>query len=216
MVRHVYHEGMSVSPGQGPAGRWRQRRRTRQAILQAARDLLERGESPTIAAVAAEADVSRATAYRYFPSERALALELELERTLPGLQAILDGAQGELLERVAHVQRVFHEHAAGNEAAFRHFLGAVHELQLAGRTEDLPARGGRRLEALEAVLAPLADRLDAATLERLRDALATLVGVEALLVLRDVCGLDAANAGRVGEWAVRTLVRGALAEAAAR
>jgi len=197
-------------------GRWRQRRRTRKALLDAARRLLERGESPSIAAVAGLAEVSRATAYRYFPSERALALELQLERTLPSMPEILAGARGDPELGAAHVQRVFHDHAVRNEAAFRHFLGAVHELALAGRTHDLPPRGGRRLEALEEVLEPLSARLGATGLEKLRCGLAMLIGVEALLVLQDVCGLDSERAGEVGRWAVRTLIRGALAEAPTR
>jgi AcrR family transcriptional regulator len=212
-MRLLYHEAMHVSRKKGRKGRWRQRRRTRKALLDAARRLLEGGESPSITAVADAAEVSRATAYRYFPSERALALELQIESTLPGMQEILAGARGGPLQRAAHVQRVFHDHAASNEAAFRHFLSAVHEHQLAGRTDDLPPRGGRRLEALEDVLGPLGAQLGERELENLRLGLAMLVGVEALLVLRDVCGLDSERAGEVGEWAVRTLIRGALAGA---
>jgi len=211
-MRLLYHYEMVVSRKKEGAGRWRQRRRTRKALLDAARALLERGENPSIAAVAETAEVSRATAYRYFPSERALALELQLELTLPSMDAIL-GARGDPQHRAAHVQRVFHDHAVRNEAAFRHFLSAVHELRLAGRAQDLPRRGGRRVEALEDVLAPLGKQLGAHTLENLRCGLAMLVGVEALLVLQDVCGLDPERAGEVGEWAVRTLIRGALADA---
>ena len=45
-----------------------QRRRTRKAIVQAAMDLLARTGSPSIADVAAAADVSRRTVYMYFPT----------------------------------------------------------------------------------------------------------------------------------------------------
>ena len=44
-----------------------QRARTRQAIVRAAGALFARGEKPSLDDIAAEARVSRATAYRYFP-----------------------------------------------------------------------------------------------------------------------------------------------------
>ena len=44
-----------------------QKARTRQAIVRAAGALLARGDKPTLEEIAAEAQVSRATAYRYFP-----------------------------------------------------------------------------------------------------------------------------------------------------
>ena len=61
------------------AGRANQKRRTRQALIDAALALRERGRDPSFAEVAEHARVSRATAYRYFPSvPRAVALDLEL------------------------------------------------------------------------------------------------------------------------------------------
>lgn len=54
-------------------------------------------------------------------------------------------------------------------------------------------------------LAPLRDEL--------RRAVAILVGVESMIVLRDVLGLEHDEARDVGEWAVRELVRARLLEA---
>jgi AcrR family transcriptional regulator len=48
-------------------GRVNQKRRTRAAIVAAAIELVEQGQSPTVAEVADAALVSRATAYRFFP-----------------------------------------------------------------------------------------------------------------------------------------------------
>src|SRR3954470_5871126 len=45
-----------------------QRRRTRKAIVDAAIALLARGQTPSVADVAAAADVSRRTVYMYFPT----------------------------------------------------------------------------------------------------------------------------------------------------
>ena len=64
-------------------GRVNQKRRTRAAILAAAVELLKRGKSPTVAEVADAALVSRATAYRYFPTQEYLLFEAALESTGP-------------------------------------------------------------------------------------------------------------------------------------
>src|SRR5690349_1506263 len=48
------------------------RRRTQAALVAAARELLARGVVPTVEEAAQAADVSRTTAYRYFPNQTAL------------------------------------------------------------------------------------------------------------------------------------------------
>ena len=53
-------------------GRTAQKRRTREALVAAARELVADGLTPTVDAAAEAASISRTTAYRYFPSQRAL------------------------------------------------------------------------------------------------------------------------------------------------
>src|SRR5689334_13619130 len=53
-------------------GRAAQKRRTREALIAAARELVAMGEAPTVEAAAEAASISRTTAYRYFPNQRAL------------------------------------------------------------------------------------------------------------------------------------------------
>src|SRR6202140_5108473 len=53
-------------------GRTAQKRRTRAALVAAARDMVAAGVSPTVDEAAAVASISRTTAYRYFPNRRAL------------------------------------------------------------------------------------------------------------------------------------------------
>src|SRR5579875_145420 len=72
-------------------GRVAQRRRTRKAIVAAAAKLLRDGDEPSVAAVAAEADVSRRTVYMYFPSLDQLIIDATLgELTDGGYGAQLD------------------------------------------------------------------------------------------------------------------------------
>ena len=63
---------MQVSTSYELNGRVHQKRRTRDALIAAARDLVAEGETPTVERAAEAASISRATAYRYFPSQHAL------------------------------------------------------------------------------------------------------------------------------------------------
>src|SRR5689334_4951516 len=56
-------------------GRTRQKHRTREALVAAARQLVTaEGRAPTVAEAAEAAGVSRTTAYRYFPTQRELLM----------------------------------------------------------------------------------------------------------------------------------------------
>src|SRR5581483_8043837 len=60
-----------------------QKLRTRAALLRAASELVAQGKSPSVAEVAESAQVSTATAYRYFPTQQALLVELPLDEAAP-------------------------------------------------------------------------------------------------------------------------------------
>src|ERR1700754_62271 len=72
---YVSLQDRSIIGGMSSTPRDRQTRRTRRALVDAADALFAEGRVPTVAAVAERADVARATAYRYFPSQEALLLE---------------------------------------------------------------------------------------------------------------------------------------------
>src|SRR5918997_4358132 len=68
-----------------------QKERTRAALVTAAAELLRRGAAPpTVAAAGEAAKVSRATAYRYFPTQEALLIEVaELSPAVAPVEAAL-------------------------------------------------------------------------------------------------------------------------------
>src|SRR5438105_10170966 len=68
-------QGSQAEPSNG---RERQRNRTRRAVVTAAAELLQEGSTPTVAEAAERAEVSRATAYRYFPTRELLLAEVAL------------------------------------------------------------------------------------------------------------------------------------------
>src|SRR5829696_6872784 len=63
---------MGMSIPYTDTGRTGQKRRTRTAMLDAVRELLAEGTSPTVEQAADRAGVSRTTAYRYFTNQREL------------------------------------------------------------------------------------------------------------------------------------------------
>jgi hypothetical protein len=79
-----------------------------------------------------------------------------------------------------------------------------------------PRRGYRRIDWIEMALAPVRMQLDETSFERLVSGLALCIGIEALLVLRDVRGLDLAAAEEVSRWVARSLLHASLAESNAQ
>ena len=56
------------------SGRTRQKSLTRDALIGATRELIAEGRTPTVEDAAAQAGISRTTAYRYFPNQRAILI----------------------------------------------------------------------------------------------------------------------------------------------
>jgi AcrR family transcriptional regulator len=195
-----------------------QKRRTRAALVEAAQELLEQGRTPTIADVADRALVSRATAYRYFPSQEHLLLEVVLERSIDEIdRAVAAAARSpDVAARVLGLVSAIHDEIAEHEAGFRRLL----ELSIAQSSSDRPnvasIRGERRLQWIEQALEPMASQIDASSLHRLTSALALCVGAEAFVVLRDLCGLKPDEADETLRWAASTLVNAARSDALRR
>src|SRR3712207_9524061 len=102
--------GMSIPYEQ--TGRTNQKARTRAALLDAARQLLAEGVSPTVEQAADRAAISRTTAYRYFANRRALltAVYPEIDaRSLLDPDAAADPA-GRLELVLEGLTRVMPEH----------------------------------------------------------------------------------------------------------
>ena len=191
--------------------RLEQKLRTRAALLHAARELVAAGQTPSIADAADAAKVSRATAYRYFTRQEELLAEVPLDEAAPTVTSLFGkDAPTDPEDRVALVQNALYDLSRNHETEFRLFLrtSITRALRDADRTSD-PFRGARRTALLAEALAPLADELTAAEIERLKTALAMLVGTEPMIVSRDVLHLDHDQARQSGEWAARQLVRAA-------
>jgi len=193
------------------AGRPNQRRRTRKDLLQAASRLMKQGKKPTLEEVAAEALISRATAYRYFPNIEALHLEAALDVAVPEIDVIFRGASGEdAVSRLDRVDTALHEMILANETSLRMML--VHSLERSVRGSkdgDFPPRQNRRTPLIEAAIEPVRKKLKPGSIETLTYALALIIGTEAMLVFKDVLQVSDEEARKVKRWAIRALVAAA-------
>lgn len=192
-----------------------QRLRTRKDLLRAAARLLAAGRTPTLEEVAAEALVSRATAYRYFPGIEALLLEAALDVAIPTSEELFpegqDGAFSDPVARIQRVDDVFHEMILANEPSLRLFLANSLRQSVSEAAPDTPLRQNRRTPLIEAALEPVRARMDPARYRLLTRALALVIGTEAMIVCKDVLQLDDDEARAVKRFVIGTLVEGAIA-----
>jgi len=201
-------------------GRVNQKRRTRTAVVAAAKELLAQGTTPTVAQAAEAALVSRTTAYRYFPTQESLLVEVSVNLDVGDLEELVAEPvdEGGAADRVRDVVSKFNRHVQDQPVQYRTAMRLYQDQWLdaaaKGDTDPL-VREGRRTRWLGTSLAPLAGTVPKADLERLIHGLSLAMGTEAMVVLRDVCHLDAEEAIAVSDWVVGVLLDATLGEAPA-
>lgn len=190
--------------------RHQQRLRTRKDLLRAAARLMREGRRPSLEDIAREAMVSRATAYRHFPHLDALLAEAALDLVTPEADALFDGRrEADALARVLLVDKALHEMVVANEGPLRQMLASSVQHGMRSADAGVPARQNRRTPLIEAALAPHEKEFDRATLALLRQALALIVGTEAMIVFKDVLRVSDAQARKVKRWAIAALIEAA-------
>lgn len=217
-----YHCEMNIS-GQdkhlAASGRSLQKFRTRRALIDAAGQLIREGKSPTVPEVAEAALVSTPTAYRYFSSPQELRMEVSIHAGEPDPDRVFaDAGNTDVVGRVTAMVRAIGRHQLSDEATWRNVARVALERWFAQAQlpdgERLPVRGDRRLQWISQALEPVAEGLDLATRKRLSDALALTFGTEALVTVRDVCGLETDEALDVMAWAAAAMIEKAFGDGA--
>ena len=184
-------------------GRTAQKRRTREALVAAARELVAEGLAPTVEAAAEAASISRTTAYRYFPNQRALLAaahpETAIESYLPA------DPPRDVAARLEIVVSAVTQMILDTEAQQRTMLRLSLEAEPAERAQ-LPLRQGRVIKWLEDALEPLRSEMAASERHRLALAIRTAIGIEALAWLTDVGGLSRDAARELMHWSAGALL----------
>ena len=154
------------------------------------------------------ASISRTTAYRYFPSQKALLAaahpEVETASLLPA--EIGDDPQIRLTAAV----KAFLQLLIDSEQQQRTMLRLSLEPDSVPR--ELPLRKGRAIAWFEDALSPLIPQLTDDGVRRLAIAIRSAVGIESLVWLIDVAGLPRDRAVEQLEWSALALLHHALAE----
>lgn len=197
------------APTRGP------RARTWKVLLEAANSLVNEGRMPTVAEVALRAQVSRATAYRYFPTRSRL------------ITAMVDTALGPVrswsssqTEGPARITELF-------ESTFLRFkefepqmraaaqLALEHQaLERAGLLEEEPYRRGHRIRILAHAVEPFKKQVPAKAIDRLQKALSIVYGIEPHIILKDIWGVKNKEVEAIVFWMVESMITATLTQAA--
>lgn len=148
-------------------------------------------------------EVSRATAYRYFPTHESLLASMRMFGP-EGPVAMFEKVTLETtdpVERVGVLARNVAEWAFQNEPALRTML------RLSLDPETGVRRPGNRIRWIAEALQPLQGKVDAIALERLSNALTMVLGIDPVIPLTDFAKLTPEQGIEVIEWAARALVR---------
>jgi AcrR family transcriptional regulator len=208
-------------------GRTGQKSRTRQALIDATRELLADGQTPRVEDAAAHSGISRTTAYRYFGNQRSLLLAAQPTihpDTLLGLDAPtdphgrLDAFMAEFSHYNLHWQPQLRsalrlsldpttarpEQEPAGDAAGQEPAGDAAE---AGRPL---LRRGRAIAWIEDALAPLEHSHPHVDRRRLAVAIRSATGIESLIWLQDIAGQTPQEAAETVRQTARALLDAAL------
>ncbi len=187
-------------------GRSGQKRRTRDKLLDAAHSLLREGGEFSLEAVAERAGVSRATVYRYYSNKDVLSAEAVLDMRTRHPDAILETLEQEdLRTTLAGILNYYNKLTADNEAAFRTYLSVI-----LSADNEVNQRGARRVQTLERALQDKGRLIPEEHRERFVHIATLLMGIEAYIVMKDVCGLNTQAADDTLAWGLQCLLNGVL------
>jgi AcrR family transcriptional regulator len=175
-------------------------------MIDAARTLLAEGAAVSVEAAAERAELSRATAYRYFSSSRELVVAARPE--IEALSMLPTDPPDDPLERVVLAAREIMRLTLAWEPELRAMLRL--SLEPTTTERDLVLRKGRRLLWFEDALAPARRTLGPKRFSRLVKALASTVGIETLVFLTDMAGLGRDEASIHLVWTAETLAASEL------
>ncbi|WP_155370679.1 TetR/AcrR family transcriptional regulator [Catellatospora vulcania] len=192
------------------SGRTRQKSRTRQALVDAARELLAQGATPQVEHAAERAGISRTTAYRYFPNQRALLMAAHPQISP---ETLLDAdAPEEPHARLDAFMAAF----TGYNLEWEPQLRTALRLALDEPGDRPVLRQGRAVGWLEHALEPVRRTRPDVDVRALAVAIRSATGIEALIWLVDVAGQTRQDAAETVRRTAQALLAAALADTARR
>ena len=187
-------------------------------LVESAVELMQQtGCAPSIADVAKFAGVSRATAYRCFPSKGAM-LSIMVSQSL-GPMRTFASEHGNARDRVMDLLNRSFPRLSKHEATLRTAVQISLEQQAlanAGLLKEAPYRRGLRIQILDKALEPLKSQLPADIYLQLHKSLSVVYGVEIFIVLKDIWNEKNKQVLSTMLWMADALIESALLQAKAR
>ena len=180
--------------------RSRQKEQTRDLILNAVDAILRRANvaEVTFAGVAREADVTERTIYRHFPTREDL-LNAAWRRAL---RAFIHGQtqQVETLDQILELTRAAYENFDANEGIVRAIISAPEGVEVRKRPAEI------RLDMLRKAYANILAGVGEADTKTVLLATHALSSASVWSHLRDYCGVDGAEGGKIAAMAIELMV----------
>jgi AcrR family transcriptional regulator len=187
--------------------------RTHRLLIEEAMKLLDHGGLVTVAEVAAAAGVSRATAYRYFPS-RSRLIDAIMDVSLGPVRRFESGEKDgaarvrDLFERTFPLFKEFEpQMRAALQLALEHWA-----LERAGVLVEEQFKRGNRKAILARNAQPLRGKLGERGFGRLLKALSLVYGIEPYIVLKDMWGASNREVDAITRWVADAVIEKSLRE----
>ena len=187
-------------------GRTKQKLKTQERILHAAKILMSKNSNTSLEEIAHKAKVSRATIYRYFPNLDLLFTEASLDIHFQSPDALFKKVKDLTLEnRIYYIQNYYNQLALEHELIFRRYLSAVLNESIVSKKK---IRGGRRVESMNLLLDSFKNEMSKKDQKNLKNIATILMGIDSLIVAKDVCGLTDKEANDTLKWGIEKILKG--------
>lgn len=185
------------------------RARTRRLLIETAMKMFDSGAFPSITEVAQEAQLSRATAYRYFPTQSALVSAIVTETLSPikSWRPAKEDASERINELLSFAFPRMLEHEGTLRAALHLSLTQWAHSRSNERPEKEKLVRGNRKALLQHVVEPLNQEMSPERVERVVQSLSLVYGSEIFLVMKDIWGCSNDQLQDIGKWIAKAIVR---------
>lgn len=187
------------------------RKRTYHLLIGTAMAMFEQGVMPSISELATEAGVSRATAYRYFPTQSDLITATVNESLGPILtwRPKSDKTEERISELINYSYPRMFEHEGALRAALQVSLQQWADTRSQHNHNDLKEKHfqrGNRKKILSMVTEPMESEFSPDIIDKTIKAFSVIYGSEILLVLKDIWKMDNAQVMSMIQWMAKAIL----------
>ena len=191
------------------------RKRTYVLLVTTALDLFEKGAMPSVSELALEAGVSRATAYRYFPTQTDLITAVVNESLGPILTWRPQSVKTE--ERIYELLTYAFPRMFEHEGVLRAALQASLQQWAQGRSTPLSIKDkrlerGNRKDILTMVTSPMKSEFPQEIIDKVIRAFSVIYGSEIFLVLKDIWKMEDSQVTELAQWMAKAIMNQAVAD----